>query len=112
MVEIICESGDEPAAALFVLMGMLQNSTEPEALVNALKHLTFTHCGERNVYGLVDAQLPVIEGELLAAVFHQTPNTEKPCTQACAPRASPWVVSVTTAAASFNECFKRLEQEV
>jgi hypothetical protein len=46
-------------------MGTLQNSTEPEALANAAKHVAFTHCGERNVYGIVDAQLALVEGELL-----------------------------------------------
>lgn len=51
LVEIICGAGDGPAAALFVLMGTLQNSTEPEALAHAAKHIAFTHCGERNVYG-------------------------------------------------------------
>jgi len=61
LVEIICGAGDEPAAALFVLMGTLQNSTEPEALANAAKHVAFTQCGERNVYGMVDAQLAVVE---------------------------------------------------
>ena len=39
LVLIICGAGDEPAAALFVLMGMLQNSTEPEALANTFEAL-------------------------------------------------------------------------
>lgn len=67
LVEIICGAGDEPAAALFVLMGILQNSTEPDALAHTAKHIAFKHCGERNVYGMVDAQLAVVEGELLAS---------------------------------------------
>jgi hypothetical protein len=66
MVEIICRAGGEATAALFVLMGTLQNSTEPEALANAAKHYAFTRCGELNVFGMVDAQIPVVEGELLA----------------------------------------------
>ena len=65
LTEIICGAGDAPAAALFVLMGVLQNSTEPEALAHNAKHIAFTHCGDRNVYGMVDAQLAVVEGELL-----------------------------------------------
>lgn len=65
LVEIICGAGDAPAAALFVLMGILQNSTEPDALAHTAKHIAFTHCGERNVYGMVDAQLALVEGELL-----------------------------------------------
>ena len=66
LAEIICETGAKAAAALFVLMGTIQNSTEPEALANAAKHIAFTHCGELNLYGMVDAQLVVVEGELLA----------------------------------------------
>ena len=65
LAEIICGAGDEPAAALFVLMGTLQNSTDPEALANAAKHFAFTHCGERNVFGVVDAQIAVLQAELL-----------------------------------------------
>ena len=63
--EIICGTGDQAAAALFVLMGTLQNSTHPEALANAAKHFAFTRCGEFNVFGIVDAQIAVVEGELL-----------------------------------------------
>jgi hypothetical protein len=66
LVEIICRSGEEPSAALFVLMGTLQNSPEPEALANTAKHFAFTRCGELNVYGMVDAHLAVVEGELLS----------------------------------------------
>ena len=66
LAEIICGAGDEAAGALFVLMGTLQHSTDPEALANAVKHLAFTRCGELNVFGMVDAQLAVIEGELFA----------------------------------------------
>jgi len=67
LVEIICGAGDEPAAALFVLMGVLQHSAESDALAHTAKHIAFTHCADRNVYGMVDAQLAVVEGELLAA---------------------------------------------
>jgi hypothetical protein len=66
LVDIICGAGDNAAGALFVLMGTLQNSTEPEALANAAKHFAFTRCGELNLYGMVDAQIAVVEGELLA----------------------------------------------
>jgi hypothetical protein len=62
---IICEAGGKSAGALFVLMGAVENSTEPKALANAAKHFAFTHCGELNLYGMVDAQLAVVEGELL-----------------------------------------------
>jgi len=47
-------------------MGTLQDSTEPEALANTVKHFAFTRCGEFNVFGMVDAQIAVIEGELLS----------------------------------------------
>ena len=67
LAEIICCAGDEPAAALFVLMGVLQHSAESDALAHTAKHIAFTHCADRNVYGMVDAQLAVVEGELLAA---------------------------------------------
>ena len=66
LAEIICGAGDKAAGALFVLMGTLQNSTEPEALAHAAKHLVFTRCGELNLFGMVDAQIAVVEGELLA----------------------------------------------
>ena len=64
LAELICRAGDESAGALFVLMGTLQHSTHPEALANTVKHLAFTRCGEFNLFGMVDAQLAVIEGEL------------------------------------------------
>lgn len=64
LADIICRSGDESAAALFVLMGTLQNSTEPHVLANTAKHLAFTRCGELNVFGMVDTQVGVLEDEL------------------------------------------------
>jgi hypothetical protein len=66
LAEIICGAGNESAAALFVLMGTMQNSNEPEALANTVKHFAFTRCGELNIFGMVDAQIAVVEGELLA----------------------------------------------
>ena len=65
LTEIICHAGDEPAAALFVLMGTLENSTQPKAVANTAKHVAFTHCGELNLYGMVDAQIGVLEAKLL-----------------------------------------------
>ena len=47
-------------------MGTLQNSPEPEVLAHAAKHYAFTRCGELNIFGMVDAQIAVVEGELLA----------------------------------------------
>jgi hypothetical protein len=68
LAEIICGTGNrnEAAAALFVLMGTLENSTHPKLLANAAKHFAFTRCAESNLFGIVDAQIAVIEGELLA----------------------------------------------
>jgi hypothetical protein len=69
MAEIICRAGDETAAALFVLMGTLETSTHPKVLANVGKHVAFTHCAESNLYGIVDAQIGVVESELLAETF-------------------------------------------
>ena len=66
LAEIICRAGDEAAAAMFVFMGTLENSPHPKLLANTAKHLAFTRCSELNLYGMVDAQLPLVEGELLA----------------------------------------------
>jgi hypothetical protein len=67
LAEIICRAGDESAAALLVLMGTLENSSDPKLLANTAKHFAFTRCGESNLFGMVDAQLAVVESELLAA---------------------------------------------
>ena len=67
LTEIICRAGGETVAALFVLMGRFQNSMQPEVLAHAAKHYAFTRCGELNVFGMVDAQISVVEGELLKA---------------------------------------------
>jgi len=66
LAEIICGAGDEAAAALFVLMGTLENSKHPKLLANTVKHFAFTRCGESNLFGMVDAQLAAVEGELLS----------------------------------------------
>jgi len=67
LTEIICCGGEESAAALFVLLGTLQGATDPKAIANAAKHVAFTRCGELNVFGIVDAQIAVLESELLAS---------------------------------------------
>jgi uncharacterized protein YgfB (UPF0149 family) len=66
LAEMICRGGEESAAALLVLMATLENSTHPKALAHAAKHLAFTRCGELNAYGIVDAQIAVIESELMS----------------------------------------------
>jgi hypothetical protein len=68
LTEIICRAGDEPetkSAALLVLMATLEKSKHPKALANTAKHFAFTRCGELNLYGMVDAQIAALEGELL-----------------------------------------------
>ena len=66
LAEIICRAGDESTAALFVLMGILEDSPEAKALANTAKYFAFTYCTELNLYGMIDAQIAVFEGELLA----------------------------------------------
>jgi hypothetical protein len=69
LTEMICRAGDEPetrAAALLVMMATLENSAHPKALANAVKHLAFTRCGQFNLYGMIDAQIELIEDKLLA----------------------------------------------
>ena len=66
LAEIISRSGDEPTAALFIVMETLENSTDPKVLASRAKHVAFSHCGELHVYEMVDAQLAELEAELLA----------------------------------------------
>jgi hypothetical protein len=68
LTELICRADESAtrAAALLVLMATVENSTHPKALANAAKHRAFSCCGELNVYGMVDAQIAVAEGELLS----------------------------------------------
>ena len=65
LAEIICGAGDESAGALLVLMGQMENSEHPQAIVNTVKHFAFTRCGEMNLRGMVDTQIAMLEGELL-----------------------------------------------
>jgi hypothetical protein len=67
LTEIICRAGDEPetkSAALLVLMSALENASHPKALANTAKHVAFTRCAELNLYGMVDAQIDMLKGEL------------------------------------------------
>ena len=69
LAELICREGDEPdtkSAALLVLMAALENSAHPKALANTAKHLAFNHCAERNLCGMVDAEVRILEAELFA----------------------------------------------
>jgi hypothetical protein len=65
LTDLICQAGEEPSAALLVLLATIETSTHPQALANTAKHLAFTRGGELNIYGMVDAQIATIEAELL-----------------------------------------------
>lgn len=65
LIEMICGAGQEPAAALLLLMAAIEAAADPQALANTVKHLAFTHCGELNVYGMVDAQISTLHAQLL-----------------------------------------------
>jgi hypothetical protein len=64
LTNLICRSGDEPAAALLVLLALLENSAHPKALANTAKHFAFTRCSELNLHGMVDAQIALLEDKL------------------------------------------------
>ena len=70
LAEIICRAGDETptkSAALFVLMGAIEHSNDRKILANTAKHFAFSRCGKFNLYGMVDAQIAVVESKLLAS---------------------------------------------
>jgi hypothetical protein len=64
-VELICGAGSKACVALLVLMATLEKATHPKALANIAKHLVFTCCAGSNVNGMVDAQIEMLESELL-----------------------------------------------
>ena len=69
LAEMICRGGDEPdtkSAALLVLMAAVEGSENPKLFANAAKHLAFCHCAERNLCGMVDAEIRVLDAELFA----------------------------------------------
>lgn len=66
LAEIICRASDEATAALFVLMGLLENCKYPKEVANVAKYFAFTYCTELNLYGMVDAQIAVFEAKVLA----------------------------------------------
>lgn len=46
-------------------MATLENSSHPKALANTAKHFAFARGAEINLYGMVDAQIDLVECELL-----------------------------------------------
>jgi hypothetical protein len=70
LADMICRAGDEPAiksAALLVPMATLQTAPDLKELASSAKRVAFIHCGDLDVYGIVDAHIPVLESELLAS---------------------------------------------
>jgi hypothetical protein len=65
VAEIISRAGDEPTAALFILMETLESSTDPKVYANRAKHVAFSHCGELHVYDRIDAQIAEVERQFL-----------------------------------------------
>jgi hypothetical protein len=47
-------------------MDALEHSPHAKALANRAKHLAFNHCAERNLCGMIDAEVRIIEDELFA----------------------------------------------
>jgi hypothetical protein len=48
-------------------MATLENASHPKALANAAKHFAYTNCFASNLYGMADAQIAMVENELLSA---------------------------------------------
>ena len=72
LTDMICRAGDEPSAALLVLLSMLETSRHPKALANTAKHFAFTRCGELNLHNMVDTQISTLETTLF-------PRSTFPC---------------------------------
>jgi hypothetical protein len=72
LAEMICLAHDPGirTAALLVLMSALGNADDPKSVANNVKHYAFSRCGEMNLYGMVDAQIAVLESELLQHNSH------------------------------------------
>lgn len=69
LAEMICRAGDEAgtkSAALLVLMSTLENAMHPKALANLTKHLAFARCAQLNFNGMIEAQVAILESELIA----------------------------------------------
>ncbi|HET6976215.1 MAG TPA: hypothetical protein VFI24_07825 [Pyrinomonadaceae bacterium] len=72
LAEMICQ-GDDPgtrAVALLVLMASMETVDDYSSLAKTIKHCAFTRCCELNVFGMVDAQIEMLEQELFAHHSH------------------------------------------
>lgn len=60
LTDLICRAGDEPSAALLVLLSTSKSPGIRKPSQTQLSTLPFTRCGELNLYGMVDAQIAVL----------------------------------------------------
>jgi hypothetical protein len=68
LAEMICRADGEAgtkSAARLVLMSTLENALHSKALAILAKQFAFTRCGELNLTGMAEAQIAVVESELL-----------------------------------------------
>lgn len=48
------------------MLPLITNSIDPKVLANTAKRFGFSRRAESNLYGIVDAQIALVEGELLS----------------------------------------------
>lgn len=74
LTNIICRAGDEPrtkAAALLVLMAMIEKSAHPKAVASAAKSGAYICCAEADSRDIDDdAQIEMLEHRLFDGVEH------------------------------------------
>jgi hypothetical protein len=63
---MICQGDDASirSAALLVLLAAVETADDSKSLAKTAKHCAFTRCSELNVFGMVDVQIAMLEGEL------------------------------------------------
>lgn len=72
LAKIICSDDHDPgnrSAALLVLMAALETSAKPKDTCYVIKQFAFARCGELNLFGMVDAQVELLQGELLGGTL-------------------------------------------
>ena len=73
LIQIICRAGDEPgtkAAALLVLMAIIEKSAHPASLASAAKYGAYIWCTDRDLRRIDDDQLEMLERRLFADIGH------------------------------------------